>query len=216
MKLAVLFLSIFLAFGFFSCSRAEPRILYGFMEKTYIWGIDGSPVRQYSFFILPEDDDGIENLSELYVFHDREGLRWRFASEDWVQFEDAGRVWIGTRNIAMRGGEPLPRGQFRAVLINLGGERTERVFAFDIPESSPHPFPAFHVLDGLFRLDSSYPVNRLLSYDVQGEVIQTITLTATEGYLEDLNISLNAIGVSLWAEDPLFRISALTQVVLVR
>jgi hypothetical protein len=204
-----------LLLGFFSCSRAEPRILYGFMEKTYFWGMEG-PERRYSFFILSEDDDGIENLSELHLFHDREGLRWLITSEDWVQFEDSGRNWIGSRHIAMHGGTHLPRGQFRAVLINAGGEQTERTFAFDIPQDSPHPFPSFFISDGLFRLDSNYPVNRLLGYNEQGDVIQTITLTQEVGYLSELNLSHNTIGVSLWAEDSLFRISALTEVVAVR
>ena len=200
-----------------SCSRSEPRILYGFMEKTYHWDWDTERAeRRYSFFILCEDDDGIENLSELYLFHDREGLRWRITSGDWIQFEEGGRTWIGSRHIAMHAGEHLPRGQFRAVLVNMGGERTERNFTFDVPEDPPHPFPSLHILDGLFRIDSLYPVNRLLCYDEQGHVIQTITLTAATGYLSDLNLSHNVIGVSLWAEDPLYRISALTEVAAIR
>jgi len=204
-----------LLLGFFSCSRAEPRILYGFMEKTYHWGTE-RPERRYSFFILSEDDDGIENLSELHLFHDRDGLRWLFTPEDWIQFEEDGRTWIGSRHIAMAAGAHLPRGQFRAVLLNMGGERTERNFTFDVPEVSPHPFPSFYISDGLFRLDSSYPVNRLLSYDDQGNIAQTITLTATTGYIHELNLSHNIIGVSLWAEDPLYRISALTEVIALR
>ena len=214
-KSLLLLPALALLLGLVSCSRAEPRILYGFMEKAYLWGPEG-PERRYSFFILPDDDDGIENLSELHIFNDREGLRWLVTSEDWIQFEEAGRTWKGSRNIAMYAGAPLPRGQYRAVLFNKGGERAERTFAFDVPEQPPHPFPSFHVSDGLFRLDSRYPVNRLLSYDEQGNVIQTITLTESAGYIRDLNIAANAIGVSLWAEDPLFRISALTQVVALR
>ncbi|MCL2374493.1 MAG: hypothetical protein FWC65_04555 [Treponema sp.] len=207
--------ALFLLLSFFSCSRAEPRILYGFMEKAYMWSTDG-PQRRYSFFVLCEDDDGIENLSELHLFHDREGLRWLITSEDWIRFDEGGRNWIGSRHIAMHGGDHLPRGQFRAVLVNLGGERTERNFAFDVPEDSPHPFPWFSIQDGLFALDSLYPVNRLIAYDEQGDIVNTVTLTQIAGYLHDLNLPLNVIGVSLWAEDPLLRISALTEVVAVR
>ena len=215
LRAGLLITALILALGLFSCSRAEPRILYGFMEKVYLWGMDG-PERRYSFFILCEDDDGMENLSELHLFHDREGLRWLFTSEDWVRFEEGGRNWIGSRHVVMYAGDHLPRGQFRAVLVNLGGEQTERNFTFDVPLESPHPFPWFSIQGGLFTLDSQYPVNRLLSYDEQGEVIQTITLTEIAGYVSDLNIFSNAIGVSLWAEDPLFRISALTEVVAIQ
>jgi len=215
MKRLFLILMSFVLAAFVSCSRVEPRILFGFMEKTYFWEDDGLQ-KQYSFFILSEDDDGIENLAELQLFHDREGLRWLFTADDWVLFEDGGRNWIGSRNIAMHDGANLPRGQFRAVLINKGGERTERLFSFDVPEDSPHPFPAFLIDDGLFRLDSAYPVNRLLVYNEQGDVIQTVPLVQEAGNFSDLNLSGNAIGVSLWAEDPLYRISALTEVAALR
>jgi len=215
LKAAALIAALLLLQGFSSCSRAEPRILYGFMEKSYHWGTE-RPERRYSFFILSEDDDGIENLSELYLQHDREGLRWLITSEDWVHFEEGGRNWIGSRHIAMRDGASLPRGQFRAVLINRGGERTERNFTFDVPEVSPHPFPSLYIEGGLFRINSRYPVNRLISYDEQGNIVQTITLTASEGYISDFNFPRSVIGAALWAEDPLYRISALTQVVAVR
>ena len=206
---------VIIVFGFFSCSRAEPRIVYGFMEKTYFWD-PGGTIKRYSFFILCEDDDGIDNLSELHLFHDMAGLRWLFTPQDWEVFTEGGRTWIGSRHIAMYEGEHLPRGIFRAVLINLGGESTERNFAFDVPVVSPHRFPSFEMVDGLFRLDSAYPVNRLLGFDSMGYFVQTIPIGAAAGYVRDLDIPGNVMAVSLWAEDPLYRISVLTEGVLVR
>jgi len=61
--------------GFLSCSRAEPTIHFAFMELVYYPGRNG-PEERFSFFVLPEDDDGVGNLDELYLYHDREGLRW--------------------------------------------------------------------------------------------------------------------------------------------
>ena len=108
---------------FFSCSRAEPEIIYGFIELVYYPGSSG-PEERYSFFILPQDDDGVDNLSELYLYNDREGLRWLLTSNDWIKFgaerqSEAGNTWIGSRGIAMQDNGTLPRGQYRAIYGGL-------------------------------------------------------------------------------------------------
>ena len=204
-----------LLFGFFSCSRSEPEILYGFIELVY-YPETARPVERYSFFILPEDDDGVENLSELNLYHDTEGLRWIFSHNDWVQYEDEGKIWIGSRNIAMVDDAPLPRGQYRAVLVNKGGEKTERRFTFDGPEEPLHPFPVFSVSDGIYQIESSYPVNKLICYDQQGTPVQTLTLSETEGSVWDLQFSGNVRTAALWAEDPEYYTSAITEAAVVR
>ena len=201
--------------GFFSCSRAEPKILYGFIELVYYQGKE-KPEERYSFFILPEDDDGIDNLSEIYLYHDRDGLRWLINFEDWVKYEEDGKTWIGSRSFAMTGDAPLPRGQYRAVLVNKGGEKTERRFTFDGPEESPHPFPFFSISDGIYRIDSRYPVNHLVCYDQQGKVVQTITVTEIQGNIRDLRVSNSVRTAALWADDPEYHISALTDAAAVR
>ena len=201
-----------LLLGFFSCSRTEPRILYGFMELVYYPG----PQERYSFFILSEDDDGAENLSELYLYHDREGLRWLITSEDWIEYEEAGKIWIGTRSIAMPDGFSLPRGQYRAVLVNKGGESTERSFTYDAPEISPYPFPGLTIEGGNYTIDSQYPVHYFLCYDQQGRAVQTLPIVNKSGAIWGLNLLNTVRTVALWAEDPNYHLSAVTEAVSVR
>jgi len=64
-----------------SCSRTEPSIPYGFLELTYYQDRE-RPLERFSFFIIAEDDDGTENLADLYLYHDREQLRWHLSSDD--------------------------------------------------------------------------------------------------------------------------------------
>jgi hypothetical protein len=193
-----------------SCSRTEPKISFGFIEMVYYSG-EEKPVERFSFFVIPEDDDGIENLGELYLHHDREGLRWLISSEDWIKVEEDGKTWIGSRNIAMGGDESLPRGQYRAVLINKGGEQTERNFTFDAPVDPRYPFPFLAIDEGKYRIDSQYPINRLICYDQQGNALQTVVVTSSSGSVSDLEISNNARSAALWAEDSEYRTSALTE-----
>jgi hypothetical protein len=166
--------------------------------------------------VIPEDDDGLENLDELHFYHDREGLRWTFGPEDWESFEAEGTTWIGSRSVSMLEGETMPRGQYRAVLVNKGGERTERNFTFDAPRDPRHPFPFLSLSGGVYRIDSGYPENRFICYDGQGNFLKTIPLDELDGLLSDLDLPSGVRGIALWAEDPSYATSALTDVVPLR
>jgi hypothetical protein len=199
----------------FSCSRTEPKITFGFMELVYYPG-ETRPDERFSFFVIPEDDDGMENLGELYLYNDREGLRWLVNSDDWIKIEYEGKTWIGSRSIAMPGSETLPRGRYRAVLVNKGGEKTERSFTFDAPEDPRFPYPSLAISNGWYRIDSAYPVNRLICYDQEGNTVQFLAIQYHEGNVADLGLPNSVISTALWAEDPDYRCSALTEAVSVR
>jgi hypothetical protein len=195
-----------------ACSRSEPRIPYGIMHLVYYEGPSG-PEERFSFFVIVEDDDGMENLDILYLYHDREGLRWTLSPEDWISFAEEDRTWIGSRAIAMIDEDSLPRGQYRAVLINKGGERTERSFSFDPPPAPRHPFPVLTIREGDYRIASRYPAHFLLCYDGDGGLISTLGLKALEGPLSSLDIPGHTKAVALWAQDGEYDTSALTDVI---
>jgi len=198
-----------------SCSRSEPKIAFGFIELVY-YQDRNRPQERFSFFIIPEDEDGIENLADLYLYHDREQLRWHIESEDWVSYTHDGKTWIGTRSITIGENENLPRGMFRAVLVNKGGEKTERNFSFDAPEEPRFPFPTLAVTDGNYTVNSSYPANHLVCYDEHGNYIQTVTLTRLNGQINEIGLPSQARSAALWAEDAQYFTSAFTDVVPIR
>jgi hypothetical protein len=194
------------------CSRAEPKIAYGTMRLVYYQEQEG-PEERFSFFVLPEDDDGIEDVAELYLYHDGDGLAWHISSDDWVSYEDEGKVWVGTYSIAMVENGVLPRGQFRAVLADKGGERSERTFSFDAPEEPRYPFPFLYIGEGRYRIDSAYPEHYFICYDSQGIFLGAVPISAPEGELQSLNLPSNTRAVALWDDDSEYYISALTDVV---
>lgn len=194
------------------CSRAEPKIAYGTMRLVYYQGPEG-PEERFSFFVLPEDEDGIEDVAELYLYHDSEGLAWQISSDDWISYEEEGQVWVGTYNIAMVDNGVLPRGQFRAVLVDKGGERSERTFSFDAPEEPRHPFPFLYIGEGRYRIDSAYPEHYFVCYDSQGLLLGAVAVSAQEGELEAFNFPPNTRAVALWDDDGEYYTSALTDVV---
>ncbi|GHV61141.1 hypothetical protein AGMMS49587_04510 [Spirochaetia bacterium] len=173
-------------------------------------------MERFSFFVISEDDNGLENLADLRLYHDREGLRWILNSDDWVSYESEGQTWIGSRSIAMSGDDTLPRGQYRAVLVNKGGEKTERTFTFDAPENNRFPFPRLSVTEGQYQADSKYPENKFICYDEQGNFIKTIPLGNLAGGISELDIPSSVRTVALWADDPEYFTSALTDMVSIQ
>jgi hypothetical protein len=209
--IAVMFILVWAS----SCSRVEPRIAFGFIELVY-YQDKNRPQERFSFFIIPEDEEGIENLADLYLYNDREQLRWHISSEDWVSYEKDGKTWIGSRSIAIGEDEVLPRGQYRAVLVNKGGEKSERNFSFDAPEDPRFPFPSLEISGGQYIVNSMYPSNSLVCYDDQGNYVHTARLNSLNGPLSELDLPATARTAALWAEDTQYFTSAYTNVTSVR
>jgi hypothetical protein len=172
-------------------------------------GIDG-PQEHFSFFIMPEDEDGIDNLDELFLYHDREQLRWNIKSDEWQRYTQDGKDWIGTRSFTMREGN-LPRGLYRAVLVSKGGESTERTFTYD--GNVRFSFPEITISGGMYNVNSPWPSNRLVCYDNAGNYISTVDLSSRSGSVSDLRLPSSVKTVALWTEDADNLCSAFTNVV---
>jgi len=196
-----------------ACSTSKPDISYGFMQLVLYQG-DAGTEEYFTFFIVGEDEDGSENLDELYLYHDKEQLRWKLTSNDWISYVQDGRTWIGTRSIAAHSGLKLPRGVFRAVLVNKGGERGEREFIFDA--NARYPFPQFDVNNEMYNIKSQWPSNHLLCFDRSGNYTSTVELTSLSGSISQLNLPNTVRSVALWAQDEVYFTSALTNVVTIR
>jgi hypothetical protein len=182
---------------------------------VYYQGAGGREER-FSFFVLPEDDDGIEDIEELYLYHDLEGLAWRLSADDWVRYEYEEKTWVGTHCIAMAEGESLPRGQFRAVLVDTGGERSERLISFDAPRNPRYAFPSFSIENGRYLIASRYPEHYFVCYDGDGNYIQALAVSVLNDSLESLALPPNTRAVSLWAEDSEYATAALTDIIPLR
>ncbi|MDR2184083.1 MAG: hypothetical protein LBO80_00220 [Treponema sp.] len=214
-----------------SCSRTEPKISYGILRLVYFEESlpEASPaadspgkvprpdiIERYSFFVIPEDEDGLEDIDRLELRYDREGLIWSLSSEDWISLQHEGQTWVGSRSIAMVDGETLPRGQFRAVLTDKGGERSERLFTFDAPAEARFPFPRWVAGEGFYRIESLYPEHYFICYDGQGAVLGAFPLNSTVGELAELELPPETRGIALWADDPEYSTAALTGVISLR
>jgi hypothetical protein len=207
--LFIIFLALVMVVLSVSCTKSAPEIKYGFLQLVLYQDMDG-PQEYFSFFILPEDEDGIDNLDEIFLYHDREQLRWQIKSDEWQRYTYDEKEWIGTRSFTVKEGS-LPRGLFRAVLVNKGGENSERSFTYD--GNVRYSFPEIDISGGIYTVNSKWPINRLVCYDNAGNYIDTVILTSLTGNILQLRLPTNARTAALWAEDEANFCSAFTNVV---
>ena len=221
------------AFCLSFCSQSAPEIIHGSLELVY-YENGGRPVERFTFFILPHDNDGIEDLEDLWLYHDWEGLSWHLTGKDWIKETAGGDIWIGSRSISMEDSSSLPRGQFRAVLADKGGNRTERLFTFDAPSihfaervktnaasdgsrgslpAGDRPFPHLTISANRYRIESGFPEQNLLVYDNEGNYLSTVIPSSLEGYLSELGLPSQATSLALWARDQARSVSAFTDIV---
>jgi hypothetical protein len=116
----------------------------------------------------------------------------------------------------MADGEVFPSGQYRAVLIDKSGERMERTFGFDVPETLRYPFPSISVADGRYTIESEYPDAYFLCYGTDGSFRSTVKVDSKTGAIAQLGLGGDILSVSLWAHDSEHSVSALTKLTPVR
>ncbi|GMO27559.1 MAG: hypothetical protein Ta2F_03150 [Termitinemataceae bacterium] len=193
------------------CSSNAPTLAYSFMQIVYTESEDSTFVQHITFFVLANDEDGVDDIAELRLYNDFEGLLWKITPDRWTLLTEDSNTWIGSRDFAMPSGEPIPSGQYRAVLIDKGGDQTARTFGFDGAAQSRFPFPKFTVTEGNYVIESQYPDNSFVCYGPSGEFKSIIPVPKKTGTIAELNLGADVVSVGLWANDPANSVSATTK-----
>jgi len=81
-------------------------------------------VEQLSVYVHAEDEDGEEDIDELYVIHDEAQLSWNLDRATWQERERDEIRWIGHAGLAPADGV-IPRGTYRLVVVDRAGMRDE-------------------------------------------------------------------------------------------
>jgi hypothetical protein len=193
----------------FSCSQNNPTIDEGYIGLCYYMNA-GNIEERYYVFVVPSDNDGMEDVDEMIISHDKEGLRWQLASSDWLSVNADSKTWIGTHNMSMLDGEELPLGVFTVELIDKAGMTGRIDLTFDVRDDAL-PFPELFIDEGRYSIVSDYPVHHFMCYNESGAFIQTLKLDQLDGEISSLELPRETRSVSLWAESPEIFVSALTE-----
>ncbi|MCA1951088.1 MAG: hypothetical protein LDL24_10985 [Treponema sp.] len=195
-----------------SCSRSVPQIQNYSYKLIYTETSKGIK-EQLSLFVLAQDEDGNEDLDNIYIIHDDQQLYWTLNSADWLKVNRDNQLWIGSHSISMVDESPLPRGLYRIILTDKGGERTEKMIGLDAPLQSRYAFPQLQIMGDSYTIRSAYPKNTILCYDKDGALVKSVPVSASSGSLKALGIPSTVFAFALWAEDPEGNTGALTKTI---
>jgi hypothetical protein len=152
----------------------------------------GPPYESLSVFASVKDDDGIDDILEIWVLKDDSAYAWKFTDTDWIKATDGGDDWIGASAIATPELASMPRGTYRFVAIDAAGQRAEK--DFEVTGGFPdRKAPSLSCAGGILTIDSTWPETLALAFDAAG------TLLASPGAPEGPSSLAGAFGSDLAA-----------------
>lgn len=170
-------LARFLAFGLalafpLACSSKPPE-LGAIRARVEAHALEsGGLSERLSVFASATDEDGREDLDRAHVIHDASERYWTLTRDDWILREEGADLWIGANDLALDDGSPLPRGRYRLVLVDAGGDRTERSFVVDTPETAGISLPRAVLLGDSLAISSPWPDVAVAFLDGSGALVK--------------------------------------------
>jgi len=158
-----------------SCAVNTP----GFVSTSHrliVLASDGTGAREerLSFFASLRDQDGIGDIDYLYVIHDESELSWTLTLDNWIRRDEGDAIWLGSNGLEPGDGGLMPRGRYRAVVVDKAGERDERIFNLSAPVTKDYSLPAIRLAGNQLTLDSPYQVNTLFFLDPAENPVKTV------------------------------------------
>jgi len=166
------------------CSSSPPEISRVFHQIILVHDLQaGTYSSRLSVFVVGNDPDGNDTLSDLYVINDDAELYWTVSKKDWSTANAEGESWLGTNDLRMPQGAAFPTGTYRVVLEGEGGDTAEQ--SFDISDAGPDPskvtYPSVNIRDGEIHVSSSGPTPELWVFTNDGRFIARFSSDGTNG-----------------------------------
>lgn len=163
----------------------------GFVSTSHrliVYAVDAAGQREerLSFFASIKDKDGVGDLEYLYLVHDESELYWTLTLDNWVRRDEGDSVWLGSNGLRPGDRGLLPRGRYRAVVVDKAGERDERVFNLSAPVTADYDLPSLRLTGSQVTLGSPYPMNTLFFLDPADNPVKTVSINPGTSSLDAL------------------------------
>ena len=158
---------------------------------------------ELSIFLQIADEDGIEDIEEIYVIYNPGLEYWHMTPDVWVEKVIDGETWIGSGSLMS---DTFPRDEYKYLVIDKSGDRTEGEFFLDVNKiRGGTVFPSAEVTGDKIRIRS--PVSQLFIsfYNDKGEGVHLSEIGPGIYPLKDIfpgNDSKNALLFYISAKVP--------------
>lgn len=172
------------AFLLSACGSKLPEI------TAVEWRIEMRPAKlgayeSLSVFATIQDDNGIDDIQELWVVQDHERLAWELSGANWTKRSEGSDTWLGAAALVRADYRPLPRGDYRLVAIDAAGDRTEKNFSIQgsFPGLAP---PSLSRSNDKLTVSSVWPETLVLAFDAAGQLLSSRPAPQAASSLEEL------------------------------
>lgn len=176
---------ILLIFFFLSCSGQSPVLTEVWWQLNYEVNEEMEEgYEMLSLFIHGTDEDGEEDLEYIYIINDEYEIYWTISAEEWTSFSEQGVTWVGKNGLKAPGNGSFPKGEYRVLLVDIGGERDEKSFFIKdvMPESEEILKPELTYDNSSFTVRSEYPLFQIWFYNEEGELVDKSRSYASGSY----------------------------------
>ena len=199
-------LGIFFILIFFSCSGEPPQFQEVWWQLNLINDFSPEdPIQSLSLFIHAIDDDGDNDLENIYLINDESQLVWNIPLELWTTYTDQQIKWIGFNRLMAPGDGIFPEGDYRILLVDMGGERDEYSFYLrnNIVSNEELALPEVEFNQNKITVNSDYPKFQIWYYDNDGQLIeksQDLLMGSYQWDQVNRNISRRASTFTIYTE----------------
>jgi hypothetical protein len=132
----------------------------------------GSPFESLSVFGSIKDEDGLDNIEEIWIVHDESTFAWKLTSAEWTKAEEGSGNWIGGSSLATPELGPLPRGKYRLVAIDAAGQKAELPFELtgDFPDKRA-PTLSYSSKEESLSVKSNWTETLAMAFDAAGALL---------------------------------------------
>ena len=170
----------------------------------------GPAYESLSVFASIKDEDGLDDIGEIWVLNDESALAWKLTNADWTKAMEGADTWVGGSALTIPEFEGMPRGTYRLVAIDAAGQRAEREFR--VSGSFPdRKAPSIAYAEGKLSIGSTWPETLALAFDGTGALVASPAAPTRPSSLAAAlgqDIASRAAEVGAYGYDPALRMGA--------
>lgn len=165
---------------FISCSGEPPEILQVYWEVNVLNDVEAG--RQYevlSAFMNVNDSDGFDDIVNIYIIHDKSEMYWTLDQNNWSLVRERDENWLGSNNISTADKTPMPRGDYRVLVVDAGGDRSQGKFYLDADDINiaDIDFPKAEIVDREITFTGVDAEFHMWIYDGGGNILKFSRMT---------------------------------------
>lgn len=185
-------------------------------------GASGAPAggsyESLSAFGSIKDEEGMDNISEIWILNDEASFAWKLTDADWTKSSSGSDTWIGAAALATPELGSLPRGDYRLVAIDAAGSRAELGFSVsgDFPDRRP---PSLSYERGSVRVGSAWPETLVLAFDAAGALLSSQPAPAQASGIETVfgkDLAQRTAALAAYGYDPALRMGSYSRRTTIR